>query len=82
MTDLPEIEHDEPGEDDDLDERAEGRRPIKERTNSTGGAIIGAAMLGLGDVYEPQNTDVNIEVEADLDSDGLDLDFGDLPGLD
>jgi hypothetical protein len=59
----------------------DGPRPIKDKTKSAGGAIIGAAMFGIGEVFEPQNTDVNIAVEADLDSDGLDLDFGDLPGL-
>ena len=86
MTDLPEIEP--PGDQAESSESEgdngsefSGPRPIRERTKGTGGAVIGAAMLGLGQVYEPQNTDVNIEVEAELDSDGMDLDFGDLPGL-
>lgn len=56
------------------------RRPAK----SGGGQVLGAAMLGLGQVIEPEKASVNIEIEApsDPDDDRLpDLDFGDLPDL-
>jgi hypothetical protein len=48
------------------------------------GSMLAAAMLGLGEVIEPEKTRVEIAVEVILakDSDtGLDLDFGDLPEL-
>jgi len=46
--------------------------------------MLAAAMLGLGEVIEPEKTRVEIAVEVILakESDtGLDLDFGDLPEL-
>ncbi|MGI9621490.1 MAG: hypothetical protein ACR2PK_01540 [Acidimicrobiales bacterium] len=52
-----------------------------------GGAVnvLGAAMLAIGDILEPEKTDVEI-VQADDDDDRIDdlpfkIDFGDLPPL-
>lgn len=51
------------------------------------GSMLGAAMLGLGEVLEPEktNTDVVIETTVNKDDDlgkKFDLDFGELDSLD
>jgi len=48
---------------------------------SGGGAALAAAMLAVGDILEPQKTEVEIAVEADADGLPFDLDFGDLPPI-
>ncbi len=51
----------------------------------TGGSMLAAAMLGLGQVLEPERTEVTIEQEGDqpLDDDPLaSLDFAGLPPID
>ncbi len=58
----------------------------KPKTSALKGTVLGAAMLGLGEVLEPEktNTDVVIETTVDKDDDlgkKFDLDFGDLDGL-
>ena len=55
-------------------------------TKKSGGAatVLGAAMIAVGEILEPQNTNVELEQPADsLDDDSeLDLTFGDLPPID
>ncbi len=55
-------------------------------TKSSSGAVtaLGAAMIAVGEIIEPQNTSVEVEQTADAASDdsGLDLSFGELPPLD
>ncbi len=51
------------------------------------GSVLGAAMLGLGEVLEPEKANTDVVVEAKLDSDDdlgkkFDLDFGQLDDLD
>lgn len=59
--------------------------PVRRPGRSSGGQVLGAAMLGLGQVIEPDKARVDIEVEAPtdpLDDDPLaGVDFGDLPEL-
>ena len=53
------------------------------RSSSRGGSLLAAAMLGLGEVLEPEKTKVIIEQESDdpfKDAD-LDLTFDGLPSL-
>jgi hypothetical protein len=48
------------------------------------GSMLAAAMLGLGEVIEPEKTRVEIAIEvvqAKEPDAGLDLDFGELPEL-
>lgn len=56
-----------------------------ERRSARSGAILAAAMLGVGEIIEPQKTEVAIEqqVDGDGDTDSLlqKLDFGSLPPL-
>lgn len=57
-------------------------RPAKRPT--AGGSVMAAAMLGLGEVIEPNKTRVEIEqIAEDDEPDDLpfEVDFGDLPGL-
>lgn len=53
------------------------------RPRSAGSTVLGAAMLGVGRVLEPDKTEVQIEILApgDPDDQPFDLDFGDLPPL-
>ena len=48
-----------------------------------GAVILGAAMLAVGEIIEPEKTSVEITEVADdhVPDKGLDLDFGDLPPL-
>lgn len=45
---------------------------------------LGAAMIAVGEIFEPAKTIVEIEQTSDdpHDDDGFTLDFGDLPRLD
>ena len=47
-------------------------------------AVLGAAMLAVGEILEPEKSRVEIEHASHdgLPTDGLDLDFGPLPSLD
>ena len=47
------------------------------------GSILGAAMLGLGEIIEPEKTKVEIQQEDDrpLDDAPFELEFGELPPL-
>lgn len=55
----------------------------QKRSNAARGGVLGAAMLAVGDLIEPNKTDVTIEQAADTDGDDplAGLDFGDLPPL-
>lgn len=55
-------------------------RPARSR----GGTVLAAAMLGLGEILEPEKTKVVIEQESDdpWKDAGLDLSFDALPSLD
>ena len=60
-----------------------GTRPRPRRQSS----VLGAAMIAVGEILEPEKTRVDIESHAEAPSDpshGLpfELDFGDLPELD
>ena len=49
-----------------------------------GASVIAAAMLGLGEVLEPEKTKVDIEEQAEADDQDdllIDLHFGDLPPI-
>ncbi len=50
---------------------------------NTAAAIASAAMLGIGEVLEPEKTRAKVEIvnEAPDDQPIIDLDFGDLPDL-
>ncbi|GJM38438.1 MAG: hypothetical protein DHS20C19_18050 [Acidimicrobiales bacterium] len=61
--------------------------PAYYRRIKGGGAAtvaLGAAMVAVGEILEPDKTAVEIEQTSDdpYDGDGLDLSFGDLPSLD
>jgi len=62
----------------------EGRSTPRTRggRRTQGGAVLAAAMFAVGDILEPQKTEVEIAVEAAGDP-GLpfELDFGDLPPI-
>lgn len=50
---------------------------------SSATAVLGAAMIAVGEILEPTKAQVEIEHGADdRDDDSLDLDFGSLPSLD
>ena len=53
------------------------------KAKGSGAVILGAAMLAVGEIIEPEKTTVEItEVAGDHVPDkGLDLNFGDLPPL-
>ena len=57
--------------------------PSALRPRSTGSSVLAAALLGMGQVLEPEKTQVQIEIEApgDPDDQPFDLDFGVLPPL-
>lgn len=75
--------------DDETDETQEFRDgPLPAATRiakSSGGrgGVLGAAMIAVGEILEPQNTRVEVEQPADASGDdsGLDLSFGDLPPI-
>ena len=50
---------------------------------SSATAVLGAAMIAVGEILEPDKTTVEIEQTNDdrHDPEGLDLSFGDLPTL-
>ena len=53
-------------------------------TKSSSGAVtvLGAAMIAVGEIPEPEKANVEMEQPADeLDDAGLDLSFGDLPPI-
>ena len=54
------------------------------KAKGSGAVILGAAMLAVGEIIEPEKTAVEIAEVADdfLPDKGLDLNFGDLPPLD
>ncbi|MDH3704924.1 MAG: hypothetical protein OES57_02590 [Acidimicrobiia bacterium] len=70
----------------DEDDEAEDEQtppPPKPRAGP-GASVIAAAMLGLGEVLEPEKTKVDIEEVAEADDQDdllIDLHFGDLPPL-
>ena len=53
-------------------------------TGSAGGSALGAAMVAIGEILEPEKVRVEIQQEDDEPLDDLPctLDFGDLPPLD
>ena len=59
---------------------------IRERAGGTAAGVVVAAMLGIGEVLEPEKTSADIEIvgEAPQDEPILDLDltFGSLPPID
>ena len=68
---------------DDLDEQILSDLD-EAKVKGSGAVILGAAMLAVGEIIEPEKTSVEItEVSDDHVPDkGLDLNFGDLPPLD
>lgn len=75
---------DSPPEGDEEDvEPAKVRDPKKIRGGG-GAGVLGAAMLAVGDIFEPEKTDVEIVQTNDDPIDDLpfNIDFGDLPPLD
>jgi hypothetical protein len=68
---------------DELDEQI---LPHLDETKAKGSGVVilGAAMLAIGEILEPEKTSVEIaEVSDDyVPDEGLDLHFGDLPPLD
>ena len=67
---------------DDLDEQILSDLD-EAKVKGSGAVILGAAMLAVGEIIEPEKTSVEItEVSDDHVPDkGLDLKFGDLPPL-
>ena len=53
------------------------------KAKGSGAVILGAAMLAVGEIIEPEKTTVEIAEFADdhVPDKGLDLNFGDLPPL-
>ena len=53
------------------------------KTKGPGAVILGAAMLAVGELFEPEKPTVEITEVADdhVPDKGLDLNFGDLPPL-
>lgn len=54
------------------------------RTASSSAPVLACMMLAVGEIIEPQNTHVELTVEATelIRQERLGLDFGDLPALD
>ena len=75
------------GEDDDELSGAEksGTEKQVKKLGSVQGSVLGAAMLGLGEVIEPEKTKADIEITASADASGPgpleDFNFGELPEL-
>ncbi len=67
---------------DDLDEQISSDTE-ETKAKGPGAVILGAAMLAVGEIIEPEKTSVEITEVADdhVPDKGLDLDFGDLPPL-
>ena len=61
-----------------------GDDPIDSRPKGSGAVILGAAMLAMGEIIEPDKTSVEIAEVADeyVTEKGIDLDFGELPPID
>ena len=61
-----------------------GDDPIDSRPKGSGAVILGAAMLAMGEIIEPDKTSVEIAEVADeyVPEKGIDLDFGALPPID
>lgn len=58
-------------------------RIAKARHNGGAVTVLSAAMLAVGDILEPEKSDVEMVQPADdRGDDGLDLTFGELPPLD
>ena len=55
-----------------------GDDPIDSRPKGSGAVILGAAMLAMGEIIEPDKTSVEIAEVADeyVPEKGIDLDFG------
>ena len=74
------------GGDDDDDEVERATSPASEQLVKGTGAVsvLGAAMLAVGDILEPEKTTVEIVQTNDDPIDDLpfNIDFGDLPPLD
>lgn len=63
----------------------DGDQPATKTVRGTGANMLAAAMIGLGQVLEPERTEITIEQEGDqpLDDDPLaSLDFSGLPAID
>lgn len=77
----------EPDTDDHTDGEDETDRPLptyyRRMKGGSASAALGAAMVAVGEIFEPEKTTVAIEqVDEDGDDpDRLDLDFGELPDL-
>jgi hypothetical protein len=77
-------------EDDEADSTAADADPVEptppRARKARGGSAtaLGAAMLALGEIFEPEKTTVEIVQTDDdpVDDPPFDLDFGDLPPLD
>lgn len=68
----------------DLDPLVDRPLPAYYRATKNGGAItvLTAAMLAVGEIFEPEKASVELVQPADdSNGEGYDLDFGDLPPL-
>ena len=61
-----------------------GDDSIDSQPKGSGAVILGAAMLAMGEIIEPDKTSVEIAEVADeyVPEKGIDLDFGELPPID
>lgn len=76
------------GESPDPDDQPPSSPPVAATAggprSAASGSMLAAAMLAVGRIIEPQNTDVEITAESPSGPEGpdwLDLDFGDLPEI-
>lgn len=72
---------------DTIDADADAPPAVVKKKPSAKGSVLGAAMLGLGEVLEPEKASTDVVVEQSLDGDDdmgkkFDLDFGQLDDLD
>jgi hypothetical protein len=78
--DNPEMD---PIDDEPVDPESEPIKAKARRGGAVQGGVLGAAMLAVGDILEPDKTVIEIEQAKDdpLDDEPFELDFGDLPPL-
>lgn len=75
---------DQPPTDDDGGDEGDATDPPPAKPKGGSGNVLAAAMLAVGEIFEPEKTDVEIVQTNDDPIDDLpfNIDFGDLPPLD
>lgn len=75
---------DQPPTDDDGDQGRDAHEPPPAKPKGGSANVLAAAMLAVGEILEPEKTDVEIVQTNDDPIDDLpfNIDFGDLPPLD